>query len=141
MINRFNGNYAFLSNFHASPITYEGIQYPTAEHAFQAAKARTQEEKQYIAGLASPGLAKRAGRKVKLIENWDQKRVEIMTEIVRLKFTQNPELAQQLLDTGDDELIEGNTWGDTFWGVCDGVGFNHLGSILMQIRSELHRSK
>jgi len=59
-----------------------------------------------------------------------------MTDLVRQKFS-NPQLAKQLLDTKDFELIEGNTWGDTFWGVCSGKGQNNLGKILMQIRNEL----
>lgn len=38
---------------------------------------------------------------------------------------------------GDAELIEGNTWGDRIWGVCDGVGENRLGKILMRVRAEM----
>ena len=62
-----------------------------------------------------------------------------MEEIVRAKFTQNPKLKEQLLSTGDAILIERNTWNDRYWGVDirSGVGKNHLGKILMKIRSEL----
>ena len=59
-----------------------------------------------------------------------------MTEIVRTKFEQNSDIRQKLIDTYPEELIEGNYWHDTFWGVCEGVGENHLGQILMQIRRE-----
>ena len=60
-----------------------------------------------------------------------------MEDICRAKFTQNEELKKKLIDTGDATLIEGNTWNDTFWGVCNGVGENNLGKILMKIREEL----
>ena len=60
-----------------------------------------------------------------------------MYEIVKDKFSRNPELRVKLLNTGDIELIEGNYWGDTFWGVCNGKGENHLGKILMRVRKEL----
>jgi predicted NAD-dependent protein-ADP-ribosyltransferase YbiA (DUF1768 family) len=59
-----------------------------------------------------------------------------MEDLSRQKFS-HPELRQKLLDTGSCTLVEGNTWGDTFWGVCDGVGENHLGKLLMTIRADL----
>ena len=64
-------------------------------------------------------------------------KVKLMFELVLEKFKQNPELKQKLLETGNQELIEGNTWNDTFWGVCNGQGQNWLGKILMLVRSEL----
>jgi predicted NAD-dependent protein-ADP-ribosyltransferase YbiA (DUF1768 family) len=64
-----------------------------------------------------------------------------MEDVVRAKFSQNPELCDQLLDTGDKTLIEGNHWGDRFWGVCDGVGENHLGQILEKVRTELRSNE
>jgi len=57
---------------------------------------------------------------------------------VREKFKQE-DLKQMLLDTGDQELVEGNTWNDTFWGVCRGEGQNNLGKILMKVRMELRQ--
>jgi predicted NAD-dependent protein-ADP-ribosyltransferase YbiA (DUF1768 family) len=56
---------------------------------------------------------------------------------VKDKFSRNPELRVKLLNTGDLQLVEGNYWGDTFWGVCNGKGENHLGKILMRVRKEL----
>ena len=137
VIDRFDGGYGFLSNFHPSPIEVNGILYPTVEHAFQAAKTKDPDEKRALAQVATPGGAKRRGRKVTLRPDWDQVKVGIMEELVRLKFTAHPELRAQLLATGDAELVEGNTWNDRFWGVCRGEGENHLGLILMKIRSEL----
>jgi ribA/ribD-fused uncharacterized protein len=74
---------------------------------------------------------------VKLRSDWTEIRLEIMEKIVRAKFWQNPHLARKLVATGDQKLVEGNRWNDTFWGVCRGVGENHLGKILMRVREEL----
>ena len=68
--------------------------------------------------------------------DWLDVRLRLMKELVRRKF-ENPELRSLLLSTGTTVLVEGNQWGDTFWGVCKGVGENHLGLILMEIREEL----
>ena len=75
MINRFDGPYAFLSNFFFSPIEYEGITYPTVEHAFQAAKTLNPIERQAIADLPTPGAAKRAGRQVTLRKDWEDVKI------------------------------------------------------------------
>lgn len=136
-ISSFAGEHAFLSNFHASPMTIEGITYPTVEHAFQASKTEDREEKQKIANLATPEQAKRAGRKVKLREDWETVKVCMMRWWLEKKFSTHPDLAAKLKATGDAILEEGNTWNDTFWGVCRGKGKNTLGLILMSIRSTL----
>lgn len=64
-----------------------------------------------------------------------------MYEIVKAKFLQNKEIKEKLLLTGNEELIEGNTWGDRIWGTVNGVGENRLGKILMQVREELKHKK
>src|SRR4051812_43006627 len=116
----FSGEYRFLSNFFPSTIRYEQILYPTVEHAFQAAKAPTVSEKRLIAAASSAGRAKQMGRQVRLPETWESIKVGIMRDLVRLKFTKHRDLRELLLVTGDLPLIEGNTWGDRFWGVCGG---------------------
>lgn len=132
------GEFQFLCNFYPCEISYGALVYPTSEHAFQAAKTVLIEEKVLISMLKTPLEAKRAGRKLtKIRSNWDNIRLKIMEDIVRAKFTQHKDLAAKLKATGNRELIEGNWWKDTFWGVCDGVGENHLGKILMKVRSEL----
>jgi hypothetical protein len=136
MIDQFDGGYAFLSNFWPGPVVLDRVTYPTVEHAFQAAKTRNRHERESIAALPTPGAAKRAGRKVTLREDWERVKVGIMEELVRQKFA-DPELAGRLLATGDEELVEGNTWNDRFWGVCRGQGLNELGKILMRVRAEL----
>ena len=118
MIKTFAGENAFLSNFYASPINYEGIVYPTVEHAFQAAKTNDPQTRQAIADKDTPAKAKRAGGKRGILKDfdqasWEDKKVETMRTIVRLKF-ENPELRAKILATGDQELQEGNIWNDTF---------------------------
>lgn len=135
-INSFKGAFGFLSNFHQHQLEFEGISFPTSEHAFQAAKSLDPADRRHIAGLTTPGKAKAAGKRVKLRANWNDIRVAIMTAILRIKFS-DPGLKEALLATGDAPLIEGNTWNDTFWGVCRGKGQNNLGKILEAIRIEL----
>ena len=136
IIDSFHGEYAFLSNYYYSPIFYDGILYPTVEHAFQAAKTTVFIQRIIIANKKTPGQAKCAGRKVTLRDNWDDIKLYIMKELIILKFT-NPKLKSALLNTKDAELIERNTWNDTYWGICNGIGKNHLGKILMEVREML----
>jgi hypothetical protein len=114
------------------------VFYPTVEHAFQAAKTHNKAKRKEIAKLKSPGEAKRAGKALELREDWEYVKVAIMVELVRAKF-EIPVLRRRLLETGDRQLIEGNHWGDTFWGVCKGEGENWLGRILMLIRDEIQQ--
>lgn len=136
MIDSFEGKYRFLSNFYPAPVIYWDITFPTVEHAYQAAKCVTRAQCILFAACRTPGEAKRKGRKIPLRANWDDKKLAYMRVLLRQKFA-IPELRQKLLATEQEELVEGNDWGDTFWGVCGGVGKNHLGRILMQIRREL----
>jgi N-glycosidase YbiA len=137
-INQFKDDYAWLSNFSYSLMVWEDIAYDTVEHAFQAAKTLDRDERKVIAQLARPGDAKRAGKKVQLRDNWNGIRIPVMKELLELKF-EIPELRQKLLDTGNEELVEGNYWNDFFWGVClkQRKGQNRLGKLLMTIRSEI----
>lgn len=140
MINKFRGRYYFLSNFYPCRVVIGGLAYPSSEHAYQASKSCRAEIKAEIATLKTPGKAKRAGRSIELKSDWDSTRVQTMKHIVTQKFIQNPYLLRELVATGEEELIEGNNWGDRFWGVCSGIGENNLGKILMQIRCELKSS-
>ena len=136
MINSFDDKYAFLSNFYECKVEYNGIVYGSSEAAFQAQKTLDIEERLQFATL-TPMQSKRKGRKVALRPDWEDVKVLTMYEIVLAKFTQNPDLAEKLIATGDEELVEGNYWHDTFWGVCDGVGTNFLGKILMDVRENI----
>jgi ribA/ribD-fused uncharacterized protein len=141
MITQFNEKYEFLSNFYPCEIEFEGILYPTSEHAYQAAKTTDPEIKRYIAEMPTPGATKKFAKKIKIVENWDQIKFGIMEKIVRLKFSREP-FRTMLLETGNQDLVEGNYWHDVYWGQCNcakhhGQGENNLGKILMKIRSEM----
>jgi ribA/ribD-fused uncharacterized protein len=136
LIDSFRGDYYFLSNFYPATVQYDGITYQNNEAAFQAQKCLTITEQLKFADMDASS-AKRLGRKVMLRPDWEQVKVRLMKEIVRMKFVQNPDLKEKLLATGDATLIEGNTWGDRTWGKVDGVGMNLLGKILMEVREEL----
>lgn len=133
-ITEFRGDYFFLSNFYVVPVFYNGFHFENNEAAFQAAKCP--ERMAEFCGL-NPSDAKRLGRRVELRPDWEEVKCDVMYQVCKAKFTQNSDLAQKLIETGDVELVEGNTWGDRIWGVCDGVGENNLGKILMRIRKEV----
>ncbi len=136
-IDEFKGEYRFLSNFASAKVEYCGFEYPTAEHAYQAAKSLSIAVRREILAAESPGVAKKMGQKVEIRQHWDKIRWCIMFDIVWTKFNRNPRLAARLKATGDANLVEANTWGDVFWGVCEGVGENFLGLILEQVRGNL----
>lgn len=144
-IPEFRGQYAFLSNFYLCTVYFEGVGYPSVEHAYQAAKTTDIKTRLWIRDSPAPGIAKRRGRQIPLREDWGRFnepgiRDEIMRQLVREKF-RSSRLRNMLLDTGEAELIEGNWWNDFYWGVCDGKGENMLGKILMEVREELRNGK
>jgi ribA/ribD-fused uncharacterized protein len=133
MINNFSGQYRWLSNFAPALVHLDGIEYLSVEHAYQAAKSFDAKYRASIARCATPTDAKRLGRTVPLRTDWPQVKLAVMEDLLRQKFSQ-PFFATKLHATGNEELVEGNYWHDTFWGVCNGVGENHLGRLLMLIR-------
>ena len=142
MIDRFDGEYNFLSNFYECDVVYDGIAYRNSEAAFQAQKTLDMGLREQF-GFLNPSEAKKLGRKVFLREDWDEVKDRVMLEICLAKFSQNEDLKKKLLATGDAELVEGNWWHDNCWGnctceKCNGVpGENRLWKILMQIRDVL----
>ena len=138
-ITQFRNVYFFLSNFYPSPVYYDGSKYSTVEHAYQAAKTTDQHARVGIRNLPNPGDAKRMGRRVVCRLDWNEVKLDVMYDLVKQKFSSDEVLQARLLATYDTELIEGNYWHDTFWGVDlrTGKGENHLGKILMWVREEL----
>ena len=136
MILNFRGGNEFLSNFFISKsqITINGFTFNNAESAFQSFKCS---DRQYEFQNLSPKQSKSLGRKVKLRDDWELIKDEIMYNILCCKFKNNHSLKQALLDTKDVYLVEGNNWGDTYWGICKNIGYNKLGEILMKIREEI----
>ena len=164
-VDSFRYKYACFSNFSSHRVAYKGINYKNSEAAFQAQKFEDEKVKQLFANL-DPSKAKALGRAKVIFLNhkgeyyknklpsdirkrssefteyyiksdWDTIRVEEMYQVVKNKYEQNPDIKRILLLTGERDLMEGNTWGDRFWGQVDGKGLNFLGRILMQIRYEL----
>lgn len=136
-IKGFNKENRFLSNFYPATVEYDGLEYSSTEHAYQAAKTLDAAERRRIRESQKPGDAKRLGKQVKMRTDWEQIKIGVMRDLVRQKFTNHKELKEKLLATGDAYIEETNTWNDTFWGVCKGKGHNWLGKILMEIRDEL----
>lgn len=149
-ITSFRGQYKFLSNFSFSPFKAEPygtgviLQWRTVEHYYQASKADSFEVCKKICNARSPRHAKHMGRQITLREDWDKELgLEVMLAGLRYKFA-IPMLQEKLLATDDLPLIEGNTWGDRYWGMVEipgneghWIGENHLGILLMQVREEL----
>ena len=137
-IGKFDGEYGFLSNFADAPIIYDGIYYLNSEAAFQAQKTMDINIRKTFSYLP-PNKAKRAGRQINLRSDWEEVKEQLMYEIVLAKFTQNKDLRQKLIDTGEVYLEEGTWWGDRVWGIDlkTGIGENKLGKILMRVREEL----
>lgn len=167
MINLFKDTYRWLSNFYLSPVKYEGIWFPCSENAYQAKKSShlsNEEIARYIGAenmvkyqlsldmknlgyyyfsKIKPSEAKKMGKTIPARPDWETIKVDVMKDIIRLKFTQSSKLKTRLLATGDEELVEGNLWHDNFWGNCTCSkcrsikGTNMLGKILMEVREEL----
>lgn len=141
VIDSFRGKHSFLSNFHTCNVVYENYRYPSVEHAFQCQKTFDQNERNKILLLPDgnytpPNICKRIARNIKLRSDWDFVKDKVMYRCLVEKFS-DVHLAKLLLDTSDAQLIEGNWWGDTYWGVYKGKGKNKLGEMLMSIRGML----
>ena len=126
--------YEFLSNFHPATVRLDGVEYPTVEHAYQAAKTLDFSEREHVRSAPTPALAKERGQRVTVRRDWNDRKVAVMRDLLAQKFA-DPVLRERLAATTPLELIEGNTWGDRFWGVYEGEGENWLGRLLMEIRA------
>lgn len=141
----FRGEFRFLSNFYPAEVEIDGIVFPTAEHAFQAQKTLSERWRRYISHQSTPRLAKKIGRELELREDWEEVKVNVMLGTLAVKFGSHDDLGDLLLATERRQLVEGNVWGDTFWGCVQRkggwVGENHLGRSLMTIRSLLRNER
>ena len=159
----FTGKNKFLSNYydqHDNPIVLDnGLTYKSAEAAFQGGKVYFPTNKSMkdpkspqhrlekrFSDFDNPAAAKSLGRHIELRPDWNAVKDDHMEKVIRAKFS-DPELQAMLLSTGDEELIEGNSWHDNYWGNCtcpkcrEIEGGNHLGKILMKVRAELQAQK
>lgn len=139
----FEGEYRWLSNFWFAPQLLDtggeglAIDFQFNEKWYMVHKTLIPDEAQKIMAAKSPGECKRVGKTVTLRTDWDEVKDGVMLEGLRMKFGQNADLRAKLIATGTRYLEETNTWNDTYWGVCNGVGRNMLGILLMQVRAEL----
>lgn len=139
---KFDGQYDWLSNFYVRPVRVGNLTFSNNEAAFQGAKYKAAlcdqaEQYRYLEKMvqADPQTAKNMGRRIPLdLDKWEFIKVTCMREVVKAKFDQHADLHTKLIETGAALLVEGNHWGDKFWGRCDGKGLNVLGSILMELR-------
>jgi ribA/ribD-fused uncharacterized protein len=141
MISEFFGENRFLSNFYPAEFVWDGIVWPSSEHAYQAAKMLDRNKRIEFSKLRTPSEAKKLGKHIELREDWNEVRYDLMYEIVLEKFRQNPHLKAKLIATGDARLEEGNNWNDRTWGICppgSNMGLNWLGEILMSIRDHFN---
>jgi N-glycosidase YbiA len=135
-VTAFIGPYAFLSNFFKHPVHLDGVEYPSVEHAYQAAKTLDPKLREPMQLVFSCAKAKLFGQYLPLRPDWETVKDRVMLSLLREKFSDEG-LADQLLATDNVELVEGNNWGDRYWGVCCGEGLNKLGLLLMLVRHEL----
>jgi len=135
--------HGFLSNFHPVSVVLDGETYPSVEHAYQAAKTLNIFERRVIQNATTAGKAKRLGGLLASIRpDWNDVKISVMRDLIRQKFdytdAAHADLCSRLLRTYDAVLIEGNYWKDYFWGVCDGIGQNWLGQLLMERRDQVY---
>lgn len=147
MIDKFEGEYAFLSNFYICPVHWETNDYTNAEAAFWSGKLSKPKSRKVFTNMA-PRSSRLKGKGIKKIRfDWEKKKDLIMYQIVKDKFNRNEDLKEKLLATGNEELINNNLIHDNEYGNClcekckDIEGQNKLGKILMKVRTEIREKE
>jgi hypothetical protein len=126
---------------------FEGREYPTAEHAYQAGKARKEVVRDWILSAPSPSLVAMAAHGLytwDINPDWSRTKFDRMRNVLRAKFTQHDDLKQLLLSTGNARLVEAGRTDNPVnrtWGEVNGKGLNMLGVLLMEIREEIRQAK
>lgn len=144
MIDKFEGEYTFLSNTYLRPMKFEGLEYTNAESCFQSCKFRNPKSRKVFTNMG-PNSAYLKGRHVTLRDDWEDVKDRYMYRVLRAKFDQNPDLIQKLIDTGDEEIINTNTKHDNYWGFCTcdkcakRYHHNQIGTTLMKLRGEYQK--
>lgn len=140
MIDNFNGNFEFLTNYSPHGFFDENENWwKTNEHYYQAHKTYDPFQFEKIMEASTPGRAKKLGQICLIKSDWNELKVIVMTRGLWFKF-QDKELKEKLLSTMEYILVEGNVWHDNTWGncyckKCDKIeGKNLLGICLMNMR-------
>jgi ribA/ribD-fused uncharacterized protein len=136
----FDGEERFLSNFWPVKVSLDGLEYNSVEAAYQAAKTLNMHQRMPFQTM-TPSESKKAGRLLVIRPDWDEVKEQVMYSLLVQKFMPDTDLAEKLLATGYVPLVEGNTWGDIYWGVCNGQGLNRLGNLLADVRTSLRERK
>lgn len=137
--------YGAFSNLFRRDVEFEGILYPTAEHAYQVGKARRPEVRAWLLAAPTPALLAMAAHGLyqwDVAPDWAEKKFDRMRAVLRAKFVQHVDLRELLLSTGDARLVEAATVDNTvnrLWGEVNGRGQNMLGTMLMELRAELRK--
>ena len=135
--------YGAFSNLHRRPVVFEGREYPTAEHAYQAGKARKDAVREWVLSAPSPSLVAMAAHGLypwDIASDWSKVKFDRMRDVLRAKFRQHEDLRELLLSTRDARLVESATVDNPVnrtWGEVNGKGKNMLGVLLMEVREEL----
>ncbi len=129
----FSGERRYLSNMYNAPIMYNGMIFPSSESVYMLFKNDSEEWLDFVLNNHQHKV-KTKSREIELVDNWEDIKIDRMRLALILKFSQHPELLEKLKK--EDELIEKNNWGDTFWGVDidTGEGDNILGILLDEVR-------
>ena len=134
-------HYNWFSNMEPfdEPLVHEGISYLAVENFYQAQKVKNMDMKLFISEL-DPRKSKTHIRKFNIQPHWTTKeKLAIMEYALNHKFRLDTSWGRKLLETGDEEIVEWNNWGDVWWGkdLETKEGLNHLGILLMKIRNNL----
>ncbi|EKM52565.1 uncharacterized protein PHACADRAFT_149312 [Phanerochaete carnosa HHB-10118-sp] len=132
--------YYEFTNFSPHSVWYDGKEYPTSEHLFQAHKFfnKAPHLAETIRMQPTSRAALEEARRLRRLQRSDWLKVNIhcMDAVLEAKFTQHPRLRSMLLSTGDRELVEASPV-DAFWGYgADKQGRNELGKALMRLRQQ-----
>ncbi len=136
-IESFSGANRFLSNFWPCEVEFEGMIFRSVEAGYVASKTLDLEIRKQVQQLDTSGKCKAFGKTIILRPDWKDVKLKVMEHLLRQKFKKGSELGDKLVETFPKILIEGNTWNDTFWGICNNEGKNHLGKLLMKIRKDI----
>lgn len=140
-VKSFDGEFDFLNMFYNCKVIVGKFTYLNAYSAFTASKCKNENEKRAFTRLNAIKSKKKSKRLLKR-DDWDDVKVDIMKEIQRAKFEQNPELKEKLLKI--DGYIENQVmYTDLFWGknISQNKGKNMLGKIIMELRDEFKNQK
>lgn len=137
--------YGVFSNLYRRPIFFEGRDFLTAEHAYQAGKPRKENVREWILNAPTPALVAMAAHGLytwDIVPDWSRIKYDRMRQVLHAKFSQHADLRQILISTDDTRLVEAGKADNAvnrIWGEVNGKGLNMLGVLLMEVRTELRK--